>query len=171
MRRTVALLAAALVISILPMSAAWAVTAPTVTLPPITTVTVSITVPTTVPLPGTGATTRTAVTTPTTVTIPGTTTSATVSTASGAGVLPAPEGFAPANQGLTVPSMLVQVWPEYDSADVLVMMEFILDPTVKLPMTFYFYAPTGSALGHSRDRRRWSVRVRQDARCHRRYGI
>ena len=141
--RTAVLLAVALVVCLLPMSAAWAVAAPTVTLPTVTvgTVTVTapttITIPTTITLPGTG-------TAPTTITVPGTTTSVAGATASGGGVLPAPEGFIPANQGLTVPSMVVQVWPEYDSTDVLVMMEFILDPTAKLPLTFNFYAPTGA---------------------------
>ena len=139
------LLAAIAVVSILPMSAARAVTAPTVTLPAVTTGTVTITAPTTIPIPTTitipGTTTA-----PGTVTVPGTTSSTTAAAASGAGVLPVPDGFTPANQGLTVPSMVVQVWPEYDSADVLVMMEFILDPTVKLPMTFNFYAPAGARL-------------------------
>ena len=113
------------------------------TLPAVTTGTVTITVPTTVPYPPPSpypAPPRR----PTTVTVPGTTSSTTAAAASGAGVLPVPDGFTPANQGLTVPSMVVQVWPEYDSADVLVMMEFILDPTAKLPMTFNFYAPTGA---------------------------
>jgi hypothetical protein len=151
---TATLLAAVLVMTILPTSGAWAVTTtpitgPTVTLPAVTTGTVTITAPTTVTLPGTVTVVPTVtVTVPSTVTVtlPGTTITATDATTPGAGLLPAPDGFAPANQGLIVPNMMVQVWPEYDSTDVLVMMDFTLDPTAKLPLTFNFYAPTGARI-------------------------
>jgi len=59
-------------------------------------------------------------------------------------VLPAPEGYESVNPGVTLPEMNIQVWPEYDTADVLVLMDVFLPQTATFPYTFTYYVPKGA---------------------------
>lgn len=59
-------------------------------------------------------------------------------------LLPAPEGYEPLNPGLTLPEMQVQVWPEYDTGDVLVLLDVFLPETTTFPFTFSYYVPKGA---------------------------
>ena len=61
-------------------------------------------------------------------------------------IIPPPAGQAPLNPGLKIDQMSVRVWPEYDLAAVLVLMNFSLPADVALPATFKFAVPTGAQI-------------------------
>jgi hypothetical protein len=172
-KRPVLLLALALLFSLLAVSGAQAVTLTTLAGPTLTTIPVTVSAPTittstVVALPGSSSTSLSppasptpapaSGSTPSTGSAPtaastaasGSTTTATtgssVTVPSSLGLLPAPVGFVPANTGLSTQNLLLQIWPEYDSTDVLVMMDFTLDASAQLPLTFYFYVPKGARL-------------------------
>ncbi|MHB9149274.1 MAG: zinc ribbon domain-containing protein [Thermoleophilia bacterium] len=91
-----------------------------------------------------GATGSTVVTTAGTVT---TGTPATQDPAgSASGLTPAPAGFEPPNPGLVAAQMGVQFWPEYDTKDVLVLLDVTLPATTVFPFKFTFYIPNGARL-------------------------
>jgi hypothetical protein len=124
---------AATTLSLPPVTTLPPVTAlPPTTLPPVTTFSV------TTITSGTGATASPSSTT--TAQVTGTT------AAGPLGVQPAAAGFVAVNPGLSTSDMGVQIWPEYDSTDVLVMVDFILDGSPALPLTLSFYAPKGARL-------------------------
>lgn len=63
-----------------------------------------------------------------------------------AGVEPRAADYTPVNPGLVAAQMGVQVWPEYDTTDVLVLIDLTLPPTTVFPYTFNFYVPKGARL-------------------------
>ena len=67
-------------------------------------------------------------------------------TQSAAVVTPPPAGFTPLNPGVKVPTVQLQIWPEYDTRDVLVFMNLTLPAGTKLPATFTYVVPTGARL-------------------------
>ncbi len=67
-------------------------------------------------------------------------------TQSAAVVTPPPAGFTPLNPGVKVPTVAVQIWPEYDTRDVLVFMNLTLPAGTALPATFTYVVPTGARL-------------------------
>ncbi len=85
-------------------------------------------------------------TTASTVGTTGETSSAVGEAAGGLGVTPAPEGYEPVNPGLVATQLGVQFWPEYDSDDVLVLVDVTLPATTVFPYTFSFYIPKGARL-------------------------
>jgi len=62
------------------------------------------------------------------------------------GLIPAPEGFEPPNPGLLAAQMGVQFWPEYDTGDVLVLLDVTLPATTVFPYTLTFFVPRGARL-------------------------
>jgi flagellar basal body-associated protein FliL len=86
----------------------------------------------------------------TTTTVPESTTDTTASgepaLISASSVTPAPEGFEPPNPGLVAADMAVQFWPEYDSNDVLALLDITLPATTVFPYEFTFFVPTGARL-------------------------
>lgn len=77
---------------------------------------------------------------------------ATATTAGGAspagadGITPAAAGFEPPNPGLLAAQMGIQFWPEYDTNDVLVLLDVTLPATTAFPYKFSFYVPKGAQL-------------------------
>jgi hypothetical protein len=62
------------------------------------------------------------------------------------GLAPAPDGFEPPNPGLLATDMGIQFWPEFDTNDVLVLMNVTLPATTVFPYEFTFFVPTGARL-------------------------
>lgn len=62
------------------------------------------------------------------------------------GLTPAPAGFEPPNPGLVAAQMGVQFWPEYDTNDVLVLLDVTLPATTVFPFKFTFFIPNGARL-------------------------
>jgi hypothetical protein len=167
LKKPALLLALALLFSVLAVSGAQAITLTTLAGPTLTTIPVTVSAPTittstAVTLPGSSSTSLGPPASPLPATTTGSTPTASGSTGTGStttattgssvtvpsslGLLPAPVGFVPANTGLSTQNLLLQIWPEYDSTDVLVMMDFTLDASAQLPLTFYFYVPKGARL-------------------------
>ncbi|MHB1344524.1 MAG: zinc ribbon domain-containing protein [Thermoleophilia bacterium] len=98
----------------------------------------------------TGDVTATTAATPTTATTTATDVTATTiggQTSTGAeGLTPAPAGFAAPNPGLIAAEMGIQFWPEYDTNDVLVLLDVTLPATTVFPYEFSFFVPTGARL-------------------------
>jgi len=96
--------------------------------------------------------TSTGATTPSVVTTAGTATTATTGaedtpgTAPESGLIPAPAGFEPPNPGLLAAQMGIQFWPEYDTKDILVLLDVTLPATTVFPYKFTFYVPSGARL-------------------------
>ena len=65
---------------------------------------------------------------------------------SATGIVPPILGSALLNPGWKTAQMAVQVWPEYDQAAVLVIMNFEIPADVPLPATFKFAVPTGASI-------------------------
>ncbi len=82
----------------------------------------------------------------TSVTTGGTTSETTTAVVARPGVTPAPEGYEPVNPGLVAAQMGVQIWPEYDTKDVLVLLDVTLPATTVFPYSFSFYVPKGARL-------------------------
>ncbi len=61
-------------------------------------------------------------------------------------LLPVPEGFAAANSGMSLDSLELQAWPEYDASEVLVMADLHLADSVELPAQFQVAIPRGARL-------------------------
>ncbi len=61
-------------------------------------------------------------------------------------LLAAPEGFEAANSGMSLDSLELQAWPEYDSAEVLIMADLHLADSVELPAEFQVAIPRGARL-------------------------
>lgn len=62
------------------------------------------------------------------------------------GITPAPADFEAPNPGLLAAQMGIQFWPEYDSSDVLVLLDVTLPATTVFPYEFSFYVPKGARL-------------------------
>ena len=61
-------------------------------------------------------------------------------------LLPAPEGFEAANAGMSLDSLELQAWPEYDASEVLIMADLHLADSVELPAEFQVAIPRGARL-------------------------
>ncbi|MCZ7665020.1 MAG: zinc ribbon domain-containing protein [Thermoleophilia bacterium] len=61
-------------------------------------------------------------------------------------VAPRPADYQPLNPGLAATDMSFQVWPEYDTGEVLVLIDLTLPADTTFPYTFTFYAPNGARL-------------------------
>jgi hypothetical protein len=59
-------------------------------------------------------------------------------------VSPRPDGTEPRNPGLVFERIDVQVWPEYDAPQVLVLSEFRLPPGTAMPFAFQMAIPKGA---------------------------
>ena len=70
----------------------------------------------------------------------------TAGSAAAAVVTPPSAGFTPLNPGVKVASVDLQIWPEYDTRDVLVFMNLTLPADTKFPATFTYVVPTGARL-------------------------
>lgn len=94
----------------------------------------------------TDTTVTSVVTTAGTATTAATGTPDTPGAASESGLTPAPAGFEPPNPGLLAAQMGVQFWPEYDTQDVLVLLDVTLPATTVFPYKFTFFVPSGARL-------------------------
>ena len=70
----------------------------------------------------------------------------TAGSAAAAVVTPPSAGFTPLNPGVKVASVDLQIWPEYDTKDVLVFMNLTLPAGTTFPATFTYVVPTGARL-------------------------
>ncbi|GAB4251681.1 MAG: hypothetical protein Kow00129_12580 [Thermoleophilia bacterium] len=61
-------------------------------------------------------------------------------------VAPAPEGIVALNPDLAADQLAVQIWPEYDSADILVMADIRLAADVQFPVQMKVAIPRGARL-------------------------
>ncbi|GAB4248690.1 MAG: hypothetical protein Kow00129_09430 [Thermoleophilia bacterium] len=63
-----------------------------------------------------------------------------------AGPLESNEGSEPRNENLKFSEIHVQVWPEYDSGEILVLSEFALPEGTELPVDFSMAVPKGARI-------------------------
>ena len=87
----------------------------------------------------------------TTTTVPADSTTTTVEptpaeAATTSGLTPPPAGFQTPNPGLIAADLGVQFWPEYDSNDVLVLLDITRPATTVVPYQFTFFIPKGARL-------------------------
>lgn len=84
--------------------------------------------------------------TPTTAPAAATPTTAPATPAASATAPGVPAATTPLNSGLRFTQGTVQFLPEYDSTDMLVIIDYQLPPDVKTPFTFQFRVPAGARM-------------------------